>query len=133
MGEVLKMRTVIEDLEDKYAASQKENKALASELAACQEQLSEGGKNSVELDKLRRKLQLENEELQLALEEAEGALEQEEGKFLKIQLELTQLKQSSDRKIAEKEEEFENSRKNHLRQVESLQATVEAELRSKSE
>merc|ERR1712002_1306930 len=111
----------------------KENKALAAELGSVNEQLSEGGKSSVELEKLRRKLTTENEELTLALEEAEGALEQEEAKFLKVQLELTQLKQSSDRKIAEKEEEAEASRKNHQRQLESLQATIEAELRSKGE
>ena len=40
---------------------------------------------------------MENEELQVALEEAEAALEQEESKFLKVQLQLTQLKQQTDR------------------------------------
>ena len=46
--------------------------------------MSEGGKSSAEVEKLRRKLGMENEELQIALEEAEAALEQEEGKFLKV-------------------------------------------------
>lgn len=53
---------------------------------------------------------MEKEELQIALEEAEGALEQEEGKVLKAQLELTQARQSADRKMAEKDEEIENLR-----------------------
>lgn len=132
-AEVLKMRGANEDIAEKYEALKKENKALAAELGSVNEQLSEGGKGTVELEKLRRKLTTENEELTLALEEAEGALEQEEAKFLKIQLEFTQLKQSSDRKIAEKEEEAENSRKNHQRQLESLQVTIETELRSKGE
>ena len=48
--------------------------------------------------------------VQSALEEAEGALEQEENKVLRAQLELAQTKQEIDRKISEKEEEFDNCR-----------------------
>lgn len=76
---------------------------------------------------------MENEELQIALEETEGALEMEEAKVLKIQLEFSQLKQTADRKLHEKDEELESSRKNHARQIESLQNTIEVEMRSKSE
>ena len=54
--------------------------------------------------------QAEKEELQAALEEAEGALESEENKVLRAQLELGQVKQEIDRRIAEKEEEFNNTR-----------------------
>merc|ERR1711971_1315107 len=68
-----------------------------------------------------------------ALEEAEGALEQEENKVLRAQLELGQVRQEIDRKIAEKEEEFNNTRKNHQRAMDSMQATLEAEQRAKSE
>ena len=48
------------------------------------EQLSEGGKNLVEDEKMRRKLAIDNEELQAALEEAEGILEQESAKLVKV-------------------------------------------------
>merc|ERR1711971_387478 len=68
-----------------------------------------------------------------ALEEAEGTLEQEENKVLRAQLELGQVRQEIDRKIAEKEEEFNNTRKNHQRAMDSMQATLEAEQRAKSE
>merc|ERR1711878_16456 len=68
-----------------------------------------------------------------ALEEAEAALEQEENKVLRAQLELGQVRQEIDRKIHEKEEEFENTRKNHQRAMDSLQASLEAESRAKSE
>ena len=54
--------------------------------------------------------QCEKEELQAALEEAESALEAEENKVLRAQLELGQVKQEIDRRIAEKEEEFNNTR-----------------------
>merc|ERR1719234_672061 len=38
-----------------------------------------------------------------------------------------------DRRIAEKEEEFENSRKNHARAMDSMQASLESEQRAKAE
>merc|ERR1712113_249150 len=66
-------------------------------------------------------------------EEAEAALEQEENKVLRAQLELGQVRQEIDRKIQEKVEEFENTRKNHQRAMDSMQASLEAENRAKSE
>jgi hypothetical protein len=45
-------------------------------------------------------------ELESALSEAEGALEQEENKVLRAQLELTQVRQDIERRLAEKEDEF---------------------------
>jgi len=44
------------------------------------DQIGEGGRNVHEIDKARRRLEVEKEELQAALEEAESALEQEENK-----------------------------------------------------
>merc|ERR1712108_127277 len=73
------------------------------------------------------------EELQAALEEAEAALEQEENKVLRAQLELGQVRQEIDRRIQEKEEECENTRKNHIRAMDSLAASLEAEQRAKAE
>jgi chromosome segregation ATPase len=129
----LKLRAAHEDAIDKMDGLKKENRAMQSEISSLNESLSEGGKSSHEVEKLRRKLELEKEELTSSLEEAEMALEQEEAKSLKVQLELTQLKQGSDRKMAEKDEEIENMRKNHSRQLESLQAMVDNESRSKAE
>ena len=70
----------------------------------------EGGRSIHELDKQRRRLEIEKEELQAALEEAEATLEQEENKVVRAQLELSQIRQEIDRRIQEKEEEFENTR-----------------------
>ena len=55
------------------------------------DQLGEGGRSMHELDKSRRKLEVEKEELQNGLEEAEAALEQEENKVLRAQLEMSQV------------------------------------------
>merc|ERR1712154_626005 len=68
-----------------------------------------------------------------ALEEAEATLEMEENKVLRAQLELANVRQEIDRRVAEKEEEFNNTRKNHARAMESLGASIEAEQRAKGE
>jgi len=74
------------------------------------DQLGEGGRNVHEMDKARRRLELEKEELQAALEEAESALEIEEAKVAQAQLEVSAIRADIDRRIAEKDEEFENTR-----------------------
>jgi myosin heavy chain 6/7 len=125
--ELLKLRAAHEDATDKLDALKKENRVLSAELSSVTDQLSEGGKASHEIEKMRRKLEMEKEELGTALEEAETALEIEEGKLLKIQLEYTQLKQSSDRKLGEKEEEIESLRKNHQRQIASMTHMMETQ------
>merc|ERR1712128_376898 len=47
--------------------------------------------------------------------------------------ELAQTKQETERRIAEKEEEFENTRKNHGRAMDSVNASLESEQRAKGE
>merc|ERR1712051_206180 len=111
----------------------RENKNLADEIKDLLDQLGDGGRSIHELDKQRRRLEVEKEELQAALEEAEAALEQEENKVLRAQLELGQVRQEIDRKIAEKVGEFDNTRKNHSRAMDSLQASLDAENRAKTE
>merc|ERR1712066_129136 len=106
---------------------------LADEVKDLLDQLGDGGRSIHELDKQRRRLEVEKEELQAALEEAESALEAEENKVLRAQLELGQVKQDVDRKIAEKEEEFNNTRKNHARAMDSMQASLESEQGAKAE
>lgn len=82
----------------------------AEEIQDLAAQLSEGGRNVHESDKIRRRLEQEKEELEAALEEAEAALQQEEAKTARAQLELGAIRQQIDRRIAEKEEEFESTR-----------------------
>merc|ERR1739838_1130985 len=65
--------------------------------------------------------------------EAEGALEQEENKVLRAALELSQVRQEIDRRVAEKEEEFASTRKNHARAMDSMGASLEAEQRAKAD
>merc|ERR1719244_45746 len=91
------------------------------------DQLGDGGRSIHDLDKQRRRLETEKEELQAALEEAEATLEMEENKVLRAQLDLAQVKQEIDRRVAEKEDEFNNTRKNHARAMDSIGASIETE------
>merc|ERR1712062_530477 len=72
-------------------------------------------------------------ELQAALEEAEGALEQEENKVLRSQLELTQVRQEIERRIAEKDEEFLSTKKNFTKGIDGMQTALEQEAKAKAE
>merc|ERR1712055_756042 len=116
-----------------FDSVKRENKNLGDEVKDLMDQIGEGGRNYHEVTKTYKRLEVEKEELAAALEEAEAALEQEENKFLRGQLELSQVRQEIDRRIAEKEEEFDNTRKTHARALESMQATLEAEAKGKAD
>merc|ERR1712115_306965 len=132
-SEVSRVKAAYEETVEQLDVVRRENKNLADEIKDLLDQLGDGGRSIHDLDKQRRRLEVEKEELQAALEEAEGALEQEENKVLRAQLELGQVRQEIDRRIAEKEEEFENTRKNHARAMDSMQASLESEQRAKAE
>lgn len=131
--EIYRLKSSYEEAREALEAVKRENKNLADEIKDLTDQMSEGGRSVHELEKSRKRLELEKEELQAALEEAEAALEQEENKVLRAQLELSQVRQEIDRRIQEKEEEFENTRKNHQRAIDSMQASLEAEVKGKAE
>merc|ERR1719400_1313420 len=122
-----------EEATEQLDVVKRENKNLADEIKDLLDQLGEGGRSIHALDKQRRMLETEKEELQGALEEAEATLEMEENKVLRAQLELANVRQEIDRRVAEKEEEFNNTRKNHARAMESPGASIEAEQRAKGE
>ena len=89
---------------DKYISN------ISEEIHDLTDQLGEGGRSVHDIDKARKRLEMEKEELQAALEEAEAALEQEEAKVQRGILELAAVRQDIDRRLAEKDEEFENTR-----------------------
>uniref|UniRef100_A0A3Q3H0S6 Myosin tail domain-containing protein n=1 Tax=Labrus bergylta TaxID=56723 RepID=A0A3Q3H0S6_9LABR len=103
------------------------------EITDLTDQLSDGGKSVHELQKAKKKIEMEKEELQGSLEESEAALEVEETKVLRLQLELSQAKGDLERRLQEKEEEAEAARKSHQRALESLQASLDVELKGRAE
>merc|ERR1719370_1809278 len=111
----------------------RENKNLSEEIRDLMDQIGEGGRSMHEVAKNAKRLEIEKEELQAALEEAEAALEQEENKVLRGQLELSQVKQEIDKRIHEKEEEFDSIRKTHQKALDSMQSSLEQEAKGKAE
>ncbi|KFP01407.1 Myosin-4, partial [Calypte anna] len=129
--ELFKMKNAYEESLDHLETLKRENKNLQQEISDLTEQIAEGGKAIHELEKVKKQIEQEKSELQASLEEAEASLEHEEGKIMRLQLELNQVKSEIDRKIAEKDEEIDQMKRNHLRVVESLQTTLDAEIRSR--
>uniref|UniRef100_A0A8C9N8F0 MYH1B protein n=1 Tax=Serinus canaria TaxID=9135 RepID=A0A8C9N8F0_SERCA len=131
--ELFKMKNAYEESLDHLETMKRENKNLQQEISDLTEQIAEGGKAVHELEKVKKQIEQEKSEIQAALEEAEASLEHEEGKILRLQLELNQVKSEIDRKIAEKDEEIDQMKRNHLRVVDSMQSTLDAEIRSRNE
>uniref|UniRef100_A0A668A3J6 Myosin heavy chain 6 n=1 Tax=Myripristis murdjan TaxID=586833 RepID=A0A668A3J6_9TELE len=131
--ELFKLKNSYEESLDHLETMKRENKNLQEEISDLTEQLGEGGKSIHELEKVRKQLEQEKAEIQAALEEAEGSLEHEEGKILRAQLEFNQVKADIERKLVEKDEEMEMTKRNQQRVVDTLQSSLEAETRSRNE
>src|SRR4051794_1754348 len=110
-----------------------------------QDQVVDSQRTVNDMEKLQRQLEAEKDELQHALDEAEAALEAEEGKVMRTQVspmflrhffklalfpfELSQIRAEIEKRLQEKEEEFENTRKAHQRIIEGMQTQLEQETR----
>ena len=125
--ELFKMKSQYAESQEVSEALRRENKNLADEIKDLMDQLGEGGKSVHEIEKSRKRLELEKDELQSALEAVESSLEQEETKVVRVQLELSTVRMEIERRLHEKDEEFENTRRNHQRALESMQASLDAE------
>ncbi|XP_064179116.1 myosin heavy chain, fast skeletal muscle-like [Anguilla rostrata] len=131
--ELFKMKNSYEEALDQLETLKRENKNLQQEIADLTEQIVETGNTVHELEKAKKTAETEKADVQTALEEAEASLENEESKILRVQLELNQIKSEVDRKIAEKNEEMEQMKRNSQRVIESMQSTLDAEVRSRND
>merc|ERR1711974_418529 len=111
----------------------RENKVLSNEIKDIMDQISEGGRSIHEIDKIRKRLEAEKLELEAALSEAEGALEQEENKVLRASLELTQVRQEIERRLNQKDDEFNATKKNFAKAIDGMQMELESETKGKVE
>merc|ERR1711897_71630 len=103
-SELFRVKNAYEESVLQLEEVRRENKTLSTEIKDIMDQISEGGRSIHDIDKIRKRLEAEKMELEAALSEAEGALEQEENKVLRCQLELTQVRQQIEQRIAQKEE-----------------------------
>ncbi|XP_041638779.1 myosin heavy chain, fast skeletal muscle-like [Cheilinus undulatus] len=131
--EMFKLKNSYEETLDHLENLKRENKNLQQEVTDLTEQIGETGKIIHELEKGKKAAEIEKAEIQTALEEAEATLEHEETKIIRLQLELTQVKNEIDRKIAEKDEEIDQIKRNSQRVIDTMQSTLDAEIRSRNE
>ncbi|KAF7665466.1 hypothetical protein LDENG_00142550 [Lucifuga dentata] len=131
--EMFKMKNSYEEALDHLETLKRENKNLQQEITELTEHIGESGKTIHELEKGKKTAESEKAEIQTALEEAEATLEHEESKILRVQLELTQVKNEIDRKLAEKDEEIDQIKRNSQRVIETMQSTLDAEIRSRND
>merc|ERR1712234_39924 len=89
-SELFRLKAAQDEAVEQLDIVKRENKNLADEIKDLLDQLGEGGRSIHDLDKQRRRLDIE----------------MEENKVLRAQLELAQVKQEIDRRVAEKEDEF---------------------------
>ena len=149
---MFRLRSQLEDSRDQTDTLKRENKNISLEIKDLLDQLGEGGRSLHEVERQKRRVESEKEELANALDEAESALEAEENRVIRANFELATLKydknnlqyifeithifffrQEIDKRIQEKCDEFMVMKKNQQRLIESLQASLEAEARSKAE
>nr|XP_057904384.1 myosin-8-like [Doryrhamphus excisus] len=131
--ELFQLKSSYEEALDLLESMKRENKKLQQEMLDISENIGQSAKMIHQLDKVAKQAEQEKEDTRAALEEVESSLEHEEAKILLLQLELNQTKSEADRKVAEKEEEIEQLKRNHQRTVDALQSTLEAETRSRND
>merc|ERR1712036_170174 len=131
--QLFKTKNAYEEALDGLETVKRESKNLQEEIADLTDQLGEGGKSIHELEKAKRSLEQERNELQAALEEAEAAVETEESKCLRLSVEMAQNKQDFERRLSEKEEEVDNTRRNGQRALESMQTSMDSESKARAE
>jgi len=107
-SEMFKLRAQYQESQETIETIRTENKNLALEIKDLMDQLGNGGKNVHEMHKAIRKIETEKEEIHKALEEAESLLEQRDSKVLKAELEISMIRVEIERRMHEKEEEYEN-------------------------
>merc|ERR1712240_347614 len=132
-SELFKIKNAYDESIIQLEEVRRENKLLSNEIKDIMDQISEGGRSIHEIDKIRKRLEAEKMELEAALSEAEGALEQEENKVLRASLELTQVRQEIERRLAQKDEEFASTKKNFAKAIDGMQMELEAETKGKVE
>merc|ERR1712115_154906 len=132
-SELFRVKSAYDESVIQLEEVRRENKMLSNEIKDIMDQISEGGRSIHEIDKIRKRLEAEKLELEAALSEAEGALEQEENKVLRASLELAQVRQEIERRIAQKEDEFAATMKNFAKAIEGMQMALESETKGKVE
>ena len=83
---------------------------ISDEINDLTDQLGESGRRVMEMEKAYKRLEMERDQVHATLEETEALVGQEQGKLQRLQVELSNAKTETERRLAEKDEEMENVR-----------------------
>ncbi|MEQ2262800.1 Myosin-7, partial [Xenotaenia resolanae] len=124
-----------EESQSELESAQKEARSLSTELFKLKNSYEESLEHLETMKRENKNLQEEISDLteQIVILFLKASLEHEEGKILRVQLELNQIKAEFERKLAEKDEEMEQVKRNQQRMVDTLQSSLESETRSRNE
>uniref|UniRef100_A0A0G2JY53 Myosin, heavy chain 15 n=2 Tax=Rattus norvegicus TaxID=10116 RepID=A0A0G2JY53_RAT len=132
-SEVLMLRQACEESNEAQETLKRQNQDLQERICCLTNQVREGIKNLTEVEKAKKLIEQEKTEIQARLEEAEGALERNESKILRFQLDLSEAKAELGRKLSEKEDEAGRLREKHQQALGSLQSSLDSEASSRIE
>ncbi|CAN0310739.1 unnamed protein product [Lampetra fluviatilis] len=131
--EVFKLKNLHEEMIAQVENLKRDKEALQGEVQDLVEQLADRENIVRGLEKSRKQLETEKMEALASLEELETSLEYSEGRVMRTKLEITQAKAEMARRLSEKDEEVVVMVRLHQRNVESLQFSLEAEMKAKAE
>jgi chromosome segregation ATPase len=132
-ADAYKFKTQLDETNELITSLRRDNKNLSEEIHDLTDQINQSNLRCQEIDKVGKRFEQERDELQATLEEAEAALEQQEAKLDRAVTDVQATKDEMERRLMEKDEEFDGVRKNHQRALESLQINLDAETRNKVE
>ncbi|CAJ0577986.1 unnamed protein product, partial [Mesorhabditis spiculigera] len=133
VADLIRAKAAKEELTDQIDSLRREATALQQQIRALSNELGEGGRQSHDIQKTIRRLEADKEQLQASLDTAENALEAAEIKAQGAQADVTYIRTEIEKRVREKEEEFEAARKNHERALESMQVTINTEAKAKGD
>merc|ERR1712226_493463 len=106
---------------------------MGEEIGSLTDQLTVIDKNAHEMQKQKSTMEGERNEMAIALEEAEKKLESSESRVEKLSNDFNSAKRETERRVTEKENEIDTLRKNSQRAIESMQTTLDVEIKTKAE
>jgi len=133
VADLYRLKTQVSDAQEALVAASSESKSLGEEVKDLYEQVSAGARAQADAEKAKKRLEGEKEEIQRALEAAEVQLELTEAKVNSAHAETLAARQETERRLAEKEDEFQSTRANHARALESMQVSLAAENKQRAE
>jgi len=129
----LSLQNANEELEDRLMESERQRKALQTELLDLVESKDDVGKNVHDLEKQKRLLEQQLAEQKTQVEEIEDELQAVEDAKLRLEVNMQAMKATFERDLAAKDETIEEGRRGLVKQLRDLEAELEDERKGRAQ